>query len=325
MFGLSYSSCNLCPNDCNVNREIEELGICGQSDKLKIAWAGLHKGEEPPISGDNGSGMIFFTGCSLHCRYCQNYQISTDNIGYEISEKDLSDIMLKLQYMGAHTLNLVTGTHFIPSIINALDMAKALGLKLPVVWNSSGYEKVSVLSILDEYIDFYLLDAKTLSSKTASVFCGTEEYVKYIIPVLDFLYNKKRNNKVIIRHLVFPGELESTIKFLDFFSENYRKKFLLSLMVQFVNPYVNNPCVNNPNVNNSNSISNLKDKRVLDNKITEKEYGMLLDLLDKYEIDGFFQIMDEEEEDKEVLWIPDFTKKNPFPEDFATSLNMDIS
>ena len=184
---MDYSSCTLCPNLCSVDRR-KTLGICRQSDKVRIAWSGLHRGEEPPITGEKGSGMIFFTGCPLHCQFCQNRQISGSdgmNLGIEITDEELAGLMLSLQKDGAATLNLVTGTHFIPSIINALKIAESSGFSLPVVWNSSGYESVEALAMIDDYIDIYLLDCKTLSRNTASKWCGKARYADVIIPVMD--------------------------------------------------------------------------------------------------------------------------------------------
>ena len=179
-----YSSCELCPNLCRVDRRVAK-GVCRQSDEVRIAWSGLHRGEEPPLTGEHGSGMIFFTGCPLHCPYCQNRQISGSdgmNIGLTITNEELATLMLSLEADGAATLNLVTGTHFIPSIIEALEMAKAKGFSLPVVWNSSGYERVEALKLIDKYIDIYLLDCKTLSASTASRFCGRRENAFSRIP-----------------------------------------------------------------------------------------------------------------------------------------------
>lgn len=296
-----YSDCILCPNKCHVNRLGGRKGICGQTSEIKIAWAGLHRGEEPPVTGENGSGMIFFCGCPLHCRYCQNYQISTaDGAGYFISVQELAGIMIKLQNKGAATLNLVTGTHYIPSIIQALEIARKEGFSLPVVWNSSGFETVEALKLIDPYIDLYLIDVKTLDRGTASRFCRTADYADVIVPVMKFL--KRRHpvsdvdnlKGVLVRHLVFPGELESTVEFLKWYADNLKDCSRLSLMVQFVPP------VEDPGFE----------------KLSKKDYNMLLNLLDEYSIDGFIQ----EQSDNEILWIPDFNKKNPFPEPFATPL-----
>ncbi len=297
-----YDCCTLCPNLCRVNRNAGQLGRCAQSSTVRIAWSGLHRGEEPPVSGEKGSGMIFFCGCPLHCQYCQNYQISQKGWnGVELSVQELSVLMLELQAFGAASINLVTGTHFIPSIIEAIKTAKANGLMLPIVWNSSGYESVEALKLIDPYIDLYLIDVKTLSRDVASRFCGLASYSKAIVPVMKFL--KRRHpvtdlehglKGVLVRHLVFPGTIGATVDFLHWFADNFRDNFLLSLMVQFVPP---------------------KDDPGFP-KITETEYAMLLDLVDELDIDGFVQ----ETSDNEILWIPDFRRDQPFPEGFADPL-----
>lgn len=297
-----YTNCTLCPNNCNVNRSVGKTGRCGQTDKIKIAWSGLHKGEEPPVSGDNGSGMIFFCGCPLHCQYCQNYQISQkDGAGIYVSTDELAQMMLELQKDGAASVNLVTGTHYIPSIIAAVEIAKSKGLTLPIVWNSSGYETVQALKLIDPYIDLYLLDAKTLSECTASKFCGLGKYAEAIVPVMKFL--KRRYNStsfegkvhgVLIRHLVFPGELESTVSFINWFADNFKDCFKLSLMTQFVPP------LENPGFK----------------PLTSDEYSKLVKLVEDSDIDGFVQ----EQSDNEILWIPDFNLDQPFPEGFAKPL-----
>lgn len=297
---MDYSSCELCPNLCRVDRRTA-LGICRQSDKVRIAWSGLHRGEEPPITGEHGSGMIFFTGCPLHCPYCQNRQISGSdglNIGIDITDEELARLMLSLEENGAATLNLVTGTHFIPSIIKALKSAKKEGFSLPVVWNSSGYERVEALSEIDEYIDIYLLDCKTLSKKTASRFCGREKYAETIIPVMEAIKawhphtDLEKMKGTLLRHLVFPGELESTFQFLEYFSRHYKDNFYLSLMTQFVPPK------GNPGFS----------------PLSEDEYDSLVEAMETLGIDdGFMQ----DPSDDDILWIPDFTRDRPFPEPFA--------
>lgn len=297
-----YDNCTLCPNNCSINRNLGLKGRCGQTSEIKIAWSGLHKGEEPPITGDNGSGMIFFCGCPLHCQYCQNYQISTkDGAGIIVSVEELASLMLELQSFGAASINFVTGTHYIPSIIQALDIAKEKGLTLPTVWNSSGYESVEALKFIDPYIDLYLLDAKTLSCSTASKFCGLENYANQIVPVMKFLKRRHcstsfegRPNGVLIRHLVFPGELESTVSFINWFSDNFKENFKLSLMTQFVPPK------GNPGFE----------------PLTKEQYKLLVDMVEKLDIDGFVQ----EQSDNEILWIPDFNQDQPFPEGFAKAL-----
>lgn len=280
------------------------MGRCGQSSEIRIAWSGLHRGEEPPITGDHGSGMIFFCGCPLHCQYCQNYQISQKGWdGVVFSEDELASLMLELQAFGAASINLVTGTHYIPSIVGALEKAKAQGLELPIVWNSSGYESVEALKLIDPYIDVYLLDVKTLDCSVASQFCGLERYARDIVPVMKFLRRRhpvgsvckvEGLKPVLVRHLVFPGCLDATMDFLNWFADNFKDCCDLSLMVQFVPP---------------------KDDPGFA-KMTQSEYDSLVDAVDRLGIDGFIQEMS----DNEILWIPDFRRDQPFPENFADPL-----
>ena len=270
-----YKECTLCPNMCRVDRNKGERGVCRQSDKVKIAWVGLHRGEEPPLVGEKGSGMIFFTGCPLHCAYCQNRQISGsdgENQGIYVEIDELASLMLDLESMGATTLNLVTGTHFIPSIILALDKAKEKGFKLPVVWNSSGYENIHGLELIDPYIDIYLLDCKTLSKRVAGVFCGRSTYASSILPIMDWI--KARHGETdlnamkgtIIRHLVFPGTVWASEKFLRIFGQRYKDNFYLSLMCQFVPPK--------------------EDPSLC--SISDEEYNHLLDVVDEMGIEEGF-------------------------------------
>lgn len=294
-----YEKCKLCPNYCQVDRRVK-VGLCGQSDKVRIAWSGLHRGEEPPLTGEKGSGMIFFTGCPLHCKYCQNHQISGalgSNMGFNITNEELSELMLSLQEQGATTLNLVTGTHFIPSIIEALIIAKDKGFNLPVVYNSSGYESIEGLTLIDPYIDLYLMDMKTLDKNVASKFCGREKYTDYILPVMDFITKTHpvtdldKIRGTIVRHLVFPDSLKATLDVLSYYAKHYKDNCFLSLMVQFVPP------LENPGFK----------------KISEEEYDFLLDSLDYLGIEeGFVQELGDE-----ILWIPDFNKDVPFPSSFA--------
>ena len=299
---MTYRCCELCPNECRVDRTAGQVGRCSMDSTVKIAWAGLHRGEEPPVSGRRGSGMIFFCGCPLHCQYCQNYQISQGGWdGVSVSEKQLASIMIALRDDGAASINLVTGTHFIPSIVTALKDAKSRGLDIPVVWNSSGYESVEALKLIDPLIDLYLVDVKTLDRGVASRFCGLERYADAIVPVMKFLRRRHPVTDLenglkgtLVRHLVFPGCIDATVDFLHWYADNFRDSCRLSLMVQFVPP---------------------KEDPGFP-KITKAEYDMLLDLLDELDIDGFVQ----ETSENEILWIPDFRRVNPFPQGFADPL-----
>ena len=299
---MTYSCCELCPNLCRVDRTAGQTGRCGQTSGVRIAWSGLHRGEEPPVTGEKGSGMIFFCGCPLHCRYCQNSQISRGGWdGVAVTEAGLAEMMLRLQDFGAASINLVTGTHYIPSIVTAVQGAKSRGLRLPIVWNSSGYESVEALKLIDPLIDLYLVDVKTLDSSVASRFCGLARYTEAIVPVMKFLRRRHPATDLehglkgtLVRHLVFPGCIDATVDFLHWYADNFKDNCLLSLMVQFVPP---------------------KDDPGFP-KITQSEYDMLLDLVDSLGIDGFVQ----ETSDNEILWIPVFRRDNPFPEGFADVL-----
>ena len=295
-----YENCRLCPNLCGVDRRVR-TGICGQRDSARIAWAGLHRGEEPPVTGAHGSGMIFFTGCPLHCRYCQNHQISGahgSNMGFTVSDEELAELMLALERQKAASLNLVTVTHFIPSIINALEIAKKKGFSLPVVWNTSGYESIEGLKLIDPYVDLYLTDLKSLDEKVSEVFCGRKAYKDAIIPVMDFIVKHHPVTDLdclkgtIVRHLVFPGTLGATLDVLKYYRDHYMKHCFLSIMVQFVPPREN-------------------DEKFA--PMSDMEYDILINALEELGIeDGFIQ-----ERGDEILWIPDFRKDCPFPRSFA--------
>ena len=182
---LSLECCTLCPRKCGVNRENGELGICGESSDMRLARAALHMWEEPPLSGIAGSGTVFFSGCNLHCIYCQNAPISTGKVGKTVSVKRLAEIFLELQGQGALNINCVTGTHFVPQIISAIDLAREQGLSLPIVWNTSGYESLETLQQLDGYVDVYLTDFKYASSELALRYSNASDYNKIASKALD--------------------------------------------------------------------------------------------------------------------------------------------
>ena len=171
-----YRKCTLCPRACGVDRNAGKLGFCRESSTMRIACATLHHGEEPPITGKGGSGTIFFTGCTLQCRFCQNHQISRGGIGREVSIEEFADICLKLQSSGAENINLVTGTMFIPSIALGIGLAKEKGLNIPILWNSSGFESSEAVDMLNSFIDVYLPDIKTLNHTFASTFFNAIHY-----------------------------------------------------------------------------------------------------------------------------------------------------
>ncbi len=305
----AYQHCRLCPNYCEVDRLAGERGRCGETSTVRIAWSGLHKGEEPPVTGEHGSGMIFFSGCPLHCAFCQNHQISNKGddgspaLGIELSIEELALVMIDLQEMGATNINMVTGTHFIPSIIEALQLARKEGLTLDVVWNSSGFESIEGLKLIDPHVNLYLIDVKTLDRQVAAKFCGLGLYAKMIKDVMEFLKTRKLSTQIdasgrlrgmLVRHLVFPQTLEATKEVLAYFAHSLKHQAYLSLMVQFEPP------------KGDTSFP----------PITEEEYDSLLALLEELDVEeGFVQELGEN-----VSWIPDFTQDNPFPESFANIL-----
>lgn len=188
-FYKRLQKCDICPNNCNVNRFEGEIGICGQTYKLKISSYNLHFGEEPFISGKNGSGTVFFTGCSLKCLFCQNYPISQLNNGRVYSIEKLKDIFIKLQNDFAHNINLVTPTHFAPHIYLAFLIAKIYGFNIPIAYNNSGYEKIDVLGLIKNFADIFIYDVKYGDDELAYKFSKVKDYVKYNFEGLKYLVN----------------------------------------------------------------------------------------------------------------------------------------
>ena len=248
------AKCLICPRECNISRD-KFLGYCGQNNDIKIALAALHYGEEPCISGKNGSGTIFFTGCSLKCVFCQNYKLSSEYFGSSISVERLSEIFLELQMQGAENINLVTPTHYSLQIIKALDRVKGR-LNIPVVYNTGGYEKVETLKLLDDYIDVYLTDIKYFDAKYAEKYSGSENYVKYSLLAAEEMLRQKElvfsengmlKKGVVIRHLVLPGLRADSLNVLAEIKRRFGTDgFVLSLMSQYT---PNNNLENFPEIN----------------------------------------------------------------------------
>ncbi len=243
---LSTNPCNLCPRECNVNRT-EQLGFCKCSDELKVARAALHFWEEPCLSGSNGSGTVFFSGCTLQCCYCQNYQISSEGFGKEISVERLSEIFLELQEKGAHNINLVTATQYLIQVIKALDLVKPK-LHIPVVYNSGGYERVETIQALRDYVDIFLPDLKYYCSELSLNYSIAQDYFEVASAAIKEMIAQTNGitydedgimqKGVIIRHLVLPGARKDSFELLNWINDNLPKdKFLLSLMSQYTPTY----------------------------------------------------------------------------------------
>lgn len=239
---MNLSKCDICPRKCGINREKGELGFCQMKDKIKIARYSLHYWEEPIISGETGSGTIFFSGCNLKCIFCQNYKISSENMGKEISVERLKEICLELQSMGANNINLVTGTHFLPLIKEAIILAKKEGLTIPIVYNTSSYENVESLKEMEGLIDIYLPDLKYYDNKLAENFSLANNYfeiatnaIKEMVrqtgkPVIE---NNIMKKGVIVRHLLLPNHLEDSKKIIKYLHDTYNEDIYISIMNQY--------------------------------------------------------------------------------------------
>ena len=237
------NQCMLCPRDCKVNRSNLEIGLCGENEKIKVARIALHNYEEPPISGTKGSGTIFFSGCNLKCVFCQNYKISTNNFGEVITTTALANKMLELQKKGAHNINLVTPTHFSTQIAKSIILAKKKGLKIPIVYNTSGYEKVESIKKLSGLIDIYLPDIKYYDDFLAMRYSKAPNYFQIATAALSEMYNQvgypKFDKKgimqkgVIVRHLLLPGQIEDSKKIIKYLYETYNNNIFISIMNQY--------------------------------------------------------------------------------------------
>ena len=237
-----YKKCNLCPRNCLVDRT-KTLGYCKATDKVKVARSALHYFEEPSISGNNGSGTIFFSNCNLKCCYCQNKEISTDGFGKEVSIERLSEMMLELEEKHANNINLVTPTHYVPSIIEALKIAKDKGLSIPIVYNTSGYESVETLKLLDGYIDIYLTDFKYFDDRLGKDLSKCSNYFEVASKALEEMYIQTGKNKfnkdglmtkgIIVRCLVLPTKSDDTKKIINYLYKKYQDNIYLSIMNQY--------------------------------------------------------------------------------------------
>ena len=266
--------CNLCPRNCFVDRESGKTGYCGQTDKIFVARAALHMWEEPCVSGKEGSGTVFFCGCSLRCIFCQNHIIALgkekhgEKIGKEISIYRLKEIFMELQSKGANNINLVTGTHYIPQIAEALYLAKKEGLGIPVVYNTGGYEKVEALRILDGLVDVYLPDMKYVSKELSKEYSNASDYFEVASQALEEMvrqvgeaeFNERGYIKkgVIVRHLVLPGSTKDSKAVLEYLWNTYGNRIYISIMNQYT------------------PMEQIKNHPLLSRKVTKREYSKVV-------------------------------------------------
>ena len=235
--------CDICPRKCNIDRS-KAVGFCGMTNTVKLAKADVFMWEEPCISGTNGSGAVFFSGCNLRCCFCQNFQISNQNFGKEISTKRLAQIFKELAEKDVHNINLVSPSHFVNQIIEALKIYKP---NIPIVYNSNGYESVETIKKLKNYVDIYLVDLKFCSSELSQRYCKANNYFEVATAAIKEIISQKpkvivqngiMKQGVIIRHLVMPSQTADSLKILQWIADNAKENCLVSLMCQYT-PYFN--------------------------------------------------------------------------------------
>jgi putative pyruvate formate lyase activating enzyme len=237
------SKCDICPRLCRVNRKAGELGVCRVGENAPVASFGPHYGEEAPLVGSSGSGTVFFSGCNLLCVFCQNYGISHQGEGNEVSAEKLAGIFLAIQRMGCHNLNLVTPTHVTPQIMEALFLAAPRGLSIPIVYNCGGYESIDTLRELEGVVDIYMPDVKFLDAEPAGRYCDAPDYPEVVRAALREMARQVgplsldrrgvAQRGLLVRHLVMPGEANTTSKVIDYLADEIGKDTYLNLMNQY--------------------------------------------------------------------------------------------
>ena len=289
-------NCTLCPRKCGVNRLIGEVGFCRQTAEIAAARAALHFWEEPCISGDCGSGTVFFSGCNLQCVFCQNHNIANGSAGQIISPERLSEIFLELQAKGAANINLVTGTHFIPQIVHALISAKEKGLTIPIVYNSSGYEEISSLALLEGFVDIYLPDLKYFSPELSLQYSHARDYFEKATAAIKEMFRQVgppvfdtatglMQKGVIVRHLLLPGQSRDSKKILRYLRNTYKNDIYVSIMNQYT------------------PLPHVADYPELNRRITDEEYRKIISFAEQIGIEnGFIQ----EGETASTSFIPEF-------------------
>lgn len=264
-----YENCLLCPRKCGINRRTGQTGVCGVSSEIKVARAALHYWEEPCISGKRGSGAVFFSGCSLHCVFCQNREISDGKAGKVISKERLSDIFIELADKGANNINLVTPGQYIPDIVWAVNDAKSRGMKLPIIYNTSGYENVTELKLLEGIVDVYLPDFKYMDSTLSARYSRAKDYPSVAKQAISEMVRQQPDvviddatgliqKGVIVRQLLLPGHVNDAKAVLKYLYDTYHDHVYISMMSQFT------PIA-------------LKDYPEINRTVTKREYERLVD------------------------------------------------
>ena len=289
-----FNKCTICPHKCGIDRS-NNIGRCKATDKIKIALYSIHNFEEPCISGENGSGTIFFSNCNMNCVYCQNYEISQLGRGKEITIDELANIMIEQQEKGVQNINLVTPTSYSLHIIEAIKIARRNGLNIPIVYNTNGYESVETLKLLDGFIDIYLPDLKYYKNELAQKYSKVNNYFEIAtqaikemyrqvgVPVLDEKGVMKKG--LMIRHLILPNEVENSKKVLSWIKENMDNNVYISIMAQYFPTY------------------KAKEIEKLSRKITQEEYNEVEEYLYNLDLEnGYIQELGEHEEEYVPKW-----------------------
>ncbi len=293
--GKMMSACTLCPRECHVDRSSGKKGFCGMDGTIYLARAALHMWEEPCISGTKGSGAVFFSGCGLRCCFCQNHDIAIGSRGLAVSVERLGEIFLELKEKGAANINLVTGAHYVPQIIEALKLARMQGMDLPVVYNSSGYEKLETLKLLEGYVDIYLPDLKYMEPDLAQKFSHAPDYVERAKAAIKEMVRQSGSCQfgedgyirrgTIVRHLILPGHTKNSRKVLRYLHETYGEDIYISIMNQYT------------------PVREFGEFKELNRKVTKREYEKILDAAVEMGIqNGFIQ----EGETASESFIPEF-------------------
>ncbi len=286
--------CTICPHNCGINRLNNQIGRCKSKDTVKIALYSTHNFEEPCISGKKGSGTVFFSNCNMNCVFCQNYEISQQGKGKEISIEELADIFIKQQEKDVENINLVTPTSYVPQIIEAIKIARDNGLKLPIVYNTNGYEKVETLKMLDGYVDIYLPDFKYSDNELGKRLSKVENYFEIATEALKEMYRQTgkvvfndegiMQRGMIIRHLVLPNHILNSRRVLKWINENMHDVYV-SVMAQYFPTY------------------KAKEIEDINRKLTKEEYEQIENYLYRLDLEnGYIQELGEHEEEYVPKW-----------------------
>lgn len=287
--------CTLCPRRCHVNRLQGQRGACGMTAELRIARAALHPWEEPCISGEQGSGTVFFSGCPLQCVYCQNHEIAAGRLGKPCTTEQLAETFLDLQAQHAHNINLVTPTHMMPRILDALQLAKEKGLRIPIVYNTGGYENPETLKLLEGWVDIYLTDFKYMSAALSGAYSHAADYAEMAKPALAEMVRQTGEARfspdgmmrrgVIVRHLLLPGQTADSKTVVEYLYRTYGDKIWISLMNQYT------------------PLEWVQEDPVLHRRVTQAEYDAVVDYAVELGVENGFT---QEGEAASESFIPQF-------------------